>query len=331
MLIYAFRDEHGTWHADPDAATRDQPGRGTLTLPPTPPGPDPGQFDGQQLEVLYAPCDLEASQTIYRLDNGGTFLATCHVHELLSAAYQPRPHDAAQSHAGARPPETPTVSMEIGDTQRRYRLTADLIEEGRMDVTIMVCTPDGVIHGELTGELDTSDLTEVSRLLAAAPALGRTAAPAAPSVPVAATRPGREWTLQDCDDLREYHRAGKSPREIGEKLGRTEASIRWKLYSLNLAPRPADLVPAPRTPTQPEPPKAYTLDEKRLVHRNSHKRWTPEEEDQLTLRSAQDAGLVTLVEEFGRNENAINTRLVKIRAQGPAADQARSTTFGEAL
>ncbi|MFD4862975.1 hypothetical protein [Streptomyces atratus] len=319
MLIYAFRDARGTWHGDPDADVHDiQPGRGALTLPPPTPGQDPGLFGGQQVEVLYAACDLEASRTSYQLDDGNSLLATWHVHELLSPAY----HRVLTAPTAER--HTATVRLEIGSPHRRYNLHADLLAEGRVEITVVVCTPDGVIHGELTGEVDTCDLSEVSRLIASAPiaSAAKTTSSATSPAPVKATRHGQAWTAEAIAYLKEHYRAGKSSEQLAEELGRNEKSICWKLYDLKLAPYPGDLVPDPRPPAEPEAPKAYTMEAKRQLHPNAYKPWEPEDEQRLAERCARGASLPELSQEFGRNEGAIASRLLKIRAEGPAADDA---------
>ncbi|MFJ7199784.1 MULTISPECIES: hypothetical protein [unclassified Streptomyces] len=319
MLIYAFRDAQGLWYGDPDAAIHDlRPGRGVLTLPPTTPGQDRGMFDGQQVEVLYAACDVEASQTSYRLDDGGSFVATWHVHELLSPAYQRVLTTPAASRDAA------TVRLEIGSSHRRYSLHADLLAEGRIELTVVICTPDGVIRGELTGEVDTRDLAEVGRLIAAIPLTS--ADQTTPSVtlpaPVKATRHGQGWAPEAIAYLKEHYRSGKSPEQLAEELGRSEKSIRWKLHGLGLGPFPSDLVPDPRIPVEAEEPKAYSVEEKRRLHPNAYKPWDPEDEQRLAERCAQGASLSDLSQEFGRNEGAIASRLLKIQAEGPAAEDA---------
>lgn len=331
MLIYAFRDTHGTWHGEPDAAIHDiAPRRGVLTLPTAAPGQAPGLFDGQRVEVLYAACDLEASQVSYRLDDGDAFLASWHVHELLS-----RPYHHVHT-APATTQDTTTMKLEIGGRHRRYNLHADFLPEGRAEITVVVCTPDGVIHGELTGEVDAHDLGEIGRLLASAAATAAAtaslAAPssapssasssAAPPPGVKATHRGQAWTPQAVAYLQEHHRAGKSPEQLAEELGRSENSIRWKLYGLKLAPYPGELVPAPRPEAEPEEPKAYTVEEKRQLYPHAYKPWKPEDEQRLAERCAQGASLPELSQEFGRNEGAIASRLLKIGAEGPAAEEA---------
>ncbi|MEU4066279.1 hypothetical protein AB0F25_28450 [Streptomyces wedmorensis] len=405
MLIYAFRDaDDGTWYGDPDAAIHAlQPRRGTLTLPATAPGQDPGVFDGRQVEVLYAACEAEPSQTTYRLDNGDTVLATWQVHELLAPAYRPgfpKPtaspeaeaaataaaaaHAASPASASAstQASGTSTVRLEIGSPHRRYSLHADLLPEGRTAISVVVCTPDGVVLGELAGEVDASDLGEISRLLAAAPvapapapfhpapapihsapssfhpdpASSAHSAPAgsapprsapagsasAPKVPgvsaektappadlpagpqtdAKATRHGQAWTTEAVAQLKDQYQAGKTPGQLAQELGRSEKSIRWKLYALDLAPYPADAVPAPRPPAEPEVVKAYTVDEKRRLHPNAYKPWEPGDELRLAERCAQGASLSELSQEFGRNEGAIASRLLKIEAKGPAVEEA---------
>ncbi|MEU1693335.1 hypothetical protein ABZ590_18115 [Streptomyces hirsutus] len=323
MLIYAFRDAHGTWHGDRHADIYDtQPGQGTLTLPPTPPGEGPGLFDGQRLDILYAACNLEASQTSYRLDNGGVFLATWHVHELLSPAYRP-PHAEPPRFSPAAQTSA-SVKLELSSADRRYSLTADLLEEGRTEITAIVCTIDGIIQGELTGELDTRDLSEIGRLISSVPVTppAQSPTPAVAAKTVKAIRHGDAWTAEAHDYLRDHYRTGKTPGELAQEFGRSEKSIRWKLYSLNLAPYPVDLVPGPRTSPEPEPSKVYTVEEKRQTHPNAYKPWTPEDEQGLSERCVQGASLADLTQEFGRNQGAIASRLLKINAEGPAADEA---------
>ncbi|MFI9740989.1 hypothetical protein [Streptomyces sp. NPDC052494] len=285
LLIYAFRDARGVWHGDPDAAIHGiEPGRGVLTLPSTAPGQDPGAFDGQRVEVLYAGCDEEASEVTYRLDSGDTFLATWHVHELLSPAY----HRVVEAPA-AVPDATTTVRLEVGGPRRRYNLHAELVAEGRVEITVVVSSPDGLIHGELTGEVDARDLGEIGRHLAS---VARTASFAAPPAEAKATTDrGQAWTQEAVARLEEGHRAG-------------------------------DFVPAPRTPAAPEEPKAYTVEEKRRLYPNAYKPWEPADEQRLAERCAQGVSLHDLSQEFGRNEGAIASRLLKIQAEGPAVEEA---------
>ncbi|MFF8837399.1 hypothetical protein [Streptomyces sp. NPDC015130] len=345
MLIYAFRDARGVWHGDPDTAIHGSaPRRGVLSLPPTLPGQDPGAFDGQRIEVLYAGCDEEASEATYELDSGETLLATWHVHELLSPAYRDAPASPMAEHG------TTTVRLEVGGPHHRYHLHAELVADGRVAINVVVSSPDGVVTGELAGEVDARDLGEISRHLASVARTASFSAPSASAPLASASSPssssssssasssaasstappaearakhrGQAWTPEAVALLQELHRAGKAPEQIAEELGRTENSIRWKLHGLGLAPRPGDLVPAARTPAEREEPKAYTVEEKRRLYPNAYKPWEPADELLLAERCAQGVSLHDLSQEFGRNEGAIASRLLKIEAQGPAFEEA---------
>ncbi|MER5381772.1 hypothetical protein ABT040_16035 [Streptomyces sp. NPDC002688] len=329
-LIYAFLDEGGSWHGDPDATVLEPlPGAGTLTIP-LGPQEQTCLFAGQRLSVLYAACDVEASETSYRLDDGESVRASWRVHELLAPAYRLRPAQAptsfpAQPHP--RPP-VPGVKLEFGDPHRRYCLTAQPAQDGRMELTILVCSSDGIIHGELTGELDPRDLSDIGRLITAAAGACPTPEPLSPQPPatpaasVKAAHPGASWTTEAEQYLRDAHRAGTSLQQLSLDLGRSENSIRWKLHGLKLAPYPADLVTAQPTGTAPKQPRAYTVEEKRKAHPNAYMPWTDQDEKDLAARCAQGVLLAQLAQEFGRNEGAIASRLMKIGAVGPAADEA---------
>ncbi|MFJ8026036.1 hypothetical protein [Streptomyces sp. NPDC096311] len=318
ILIYAFRDERGAWHGDPDAVILEtEPRKGTLTVPAGP-GEATGVFAGQRLTVLYADCELEASHNAYRLDGGERLPASWHVHELLAPAYQPD-SPAAKALPPARTPRgtaAPGVKLEIGDAHRRYCLSADPVDDGRVELTVIICSSDGIIHGELTGEIDSGDLDSVARLItsAASACLVPVLPAAPPSVPagVKAAHPGAPWTHEAELYLREGHHAGKSPAQLAQELGRSENSIRWKLYGLKLVPYPSDLVPAQKAVTAPEQPKAYTVEEKRQAHPRAYERWTPEEDARLSELHACNTPVSDMARELGRNEGAITSRLERI-------------------
>ncbi|MER5472492.1 hypothetical protein [Streptomyces sp. NPDC002685] len=330
-LIYAFRDEDGSWHGDPDAVVLEPvPGAGTLTIP-LGPQEQPCLFAGQRLHVLYAPCDVEASQTSYRLDNGESLPASWRVHELLAPAYRLPPAPTSLPTQPHPRPTMPEVKLEFGDPHRRYCLTAQPAQDGRMELTVLVCSSDGIIHGELTGELDPRDLSDIGRLITAAARACPTPEPPRPQPPATtaasvkrkAAHPGAAWTAEAEQHLRDAHRAGSSLQQLASDLGRSENSIRWKLHGLKLAPYPADLVPTQPTETAPKQPKAYTVEEKRKAHPNAYTPWTDQEEKDLAAGCARGVLLAQLAQEFGRNEGAIASRLMKIGAVGPAADEAR--------
>ncbi|MET8101519.1 hypothetical protein ABZV29_34500 [Streptomyces sp. NPDC005236] len=326
-LIYAFRDEDGSWHGDPDAVVLEPaPSAGTLTIPPGP-QEQHGLFAGQRLHVLYAACDLEAGQSSYRLDNGESVPASWHVHELLAPAYRLPPATTPTSPRNSRP-AVPGMKLGFGDPHRRYCLTAEPARDGRMELTVLVRSSDGIIHGELTGELDPRDLSDIGRLITAAASARPTPEPPRPqhqattTVSVKAAHPGAAWTPEAEQHLRDAHHAGTDLHQLAVDLGRSEHSIRWKLHGLKLAPHPADLVPAQPTETAPKQPKAYTVEEKRKTHPNAYMPWTDQDEKDLADRCTQGVPLAQLAQEFGRNEGAIASRLMKIGAVGPAADEA---------
>lgn len=205
--------------------------------------------------------------------------------------------------------------------QRHMRLAGDFREGERVELSVVVCTPGGEILGELDGEMDTADLNAVGELLREA--ASATTSASARKASAAAPSRGARWSEEDKARLVARFRSGAQPEELAEEFGRSLKSIRWKLFQLNLAPFPEDLLPERRTPPL-SPPKAYSVEDLRRTHPNSHKRWTAEDDELLARRCAQGASLQELITEFGRNEGAICSRLVKIGAQGPAADRARA-------
>ncbi|WP_345703701.1 hypothetical protein [Kitasatospora paranensis] len=191
-------------------------------------------------------------------------------------------------------------------------------------MSIIGCDTDGEVVAELRGDVVTADLPLIARLLTAAAGPGGTGdrvTATGPRTPHRPPRTGELWSGEEEDRLAALHGEGSDPADIAQHLGRSENSVRWKLHSLRLAARPDDLVPAPR-PALPEPPKAYTVEEKRREHPNAYKRWTAEEDADLLDRCANGVSLAELAEEFGRYEGAIASRLLKLDAQGPAVGEA---------
>ncbi|MFE6162137.1 hypothetical protein ACFQ7F_24865 [Streptomyces sp. NPDC056486] len=328
LLIYAFTDAHGTWHGDPDAdICAPQAGHGALTLPPPEQTDDgAGLFAGQMLRVWYATTDLEPSTTTYQLDSGEMLLASRHVHKLLSASYQ-TPPDGYPAESALPPPVSP-AKLEIYATDHRYGLDAELIGNQRIEVNIIIITADsGEILGDLSGEIDVTDLAPLSRLLAAAADTRPPRPSPAPAPSVKPVHRGTPWTQELLQRLRAAHSEGKDAAELAAEFGRGEAAIRWKLYDLRLGPFPDDLVPEQRAGTVPEQPKAYTAEEKRQTHPNAYKKWQLEDEQRLARRSAEGATFAELSQELGRDEGAVISRLNKIGASGPAADEAARHTY----
>ncbi|MFE7113986.1 hypothetical protein ACFU99_00965 [Streptomyces sp. NPDC057654] len=330
ILMYAFMDTRGTWHGDPDADIHEsQPGQGSLTLPArAQAGREASLFAGQTLHVLYAVSDLEPSTATYQLDSGDTLLASWHVHELLSAPYR-TPPDASPAEP-APPGPAPVAKLQIYADDRRYDLDAEPLDDGRIEVNVIISSAGGEICGDLTGEVDGTDLAPLSRLLNAAAGVCLPSPSPAPSAPAPSDKPvhrGAPWTEELLERLRAAHAEGKDTAALAAEFGRGEASIRWKLHHLKLEPFPDDLVPGRRALPTPEQPKAYTVADKREANPNAYKEWKPEDDQLLARRSAQGAGIPELSQEFGRGEGAVIGRLNKIGAIGPAADEAARYTY----
>ncbi|MGW0420974.1 hypothetical protein [Streptomyces sp. NPDC003015] len=155
-------------------------------------------------------------------------------------------------------------------------------------------------------------------------------ASAAATIPTQATadhtaakpaRRGASWTQDEKDYLRAAFLDGTAVPELAASLGRSERSVRWTLYHLRLIPFPADDVPDPLP--KAEKPKAYTVEDKRKAYPNAYAPWSGEDDQLLAERCAQGVPLAELSREFGRNKGGIASRLKKINAVGPAADEAR--------
>lgn len=118
----------------------------------------------------------------------------------------------------------------------------------------------------------------------------------------------RGWSDEEDSALHQFTTAGVAADEMARSLGRSEKAVKFRLHKLGLGPFPMDELPSPGQ-RKPKPPPAYTFAELRKVHPNSHKRWTEEEEQRLAARHNDGASIAELVQEFGRNEGAIRSRL----------------------
>ncbi|MGW5748132.1 3'-5' exonuclease [Amycolatopsis sp. NPDC003861] len=105
--------------------------------------------------------------------------------------------------------------------------------------------------------------------------LGRLREMAANPEPIPPEPKSGTWSAADDAQLTAMDYARLTVQEIHMRTGRTEVAIRWRLYKLGLAPFPADLA---RERAAPKPAPAYTVEDLRRTHSNSHKRWTPAEE-----------------------------------------------------
>ena len=93
------------------------------------------------------------------------------------------------------------------------------------------------------------------------------------------------WTPDEVEELRRMAADNVPRADMSEQLGRTPNSIRMKLQSLGLyTPKPAA------------------------------KPWTPLDDDALVKLYREGASFTTLSSTFGRSENAIITRLIRLRA-----------------
>ena len=93
------------------------------------------------------------------------------------------------------------------------------------------------------------------------------------------------WSVDEVDELRRMAADGVPRAEIAEQLGRTPNAIRMKLQSLGLyVPKPAA------------------------------KPWTDLDDDALVKLYREGASFTTLAATFSRSENAIITRLIRLRA-----------------
>ena len=93
------------------------------------------------------------------------------------------------------------------------------------------------------------------------------------------------WSADEVDELRRMAADGVPRAEMSEQLGRTPNAIRMKLQSLGLyVPKPAA------------------------------KPGTPLDDDALVKLYREGASFATLAATFSRSENAIITRLIRLRA-----------------
>ncbi|MFJ6438298.1 hypothetical protein [Streptomyces sp. NPDC091416] len=307
--IYAFQDANGQWHGDPDTAPAnpaDKPSRGWLTYEPVPGTPEADSpFAGQTLAVLYGVTDLEPGPVTYQLDSGGRFQATWYVHTLLAKPIG----SAAIPLQSQAPAPTPCLEGSLTENDRYYALTATRDASGHLTIEITVTSHHGEIQAELRGTVNIADLHPLARLL-------HTSIPS-PAPPTGNHR--RTWSPPESARLTDRYREERDFGVLAQEFNCRRADIYLHLRHLELI---AD--PAQQRPHQPTQPTTSPLQQqRRLQHSNSHARWTEQEEAQLARRCADGAPVAQLSKEFGRSELAIESRLLKTGAHGPAADQAR--------
>ena len=93
------------------------------------------------------------------------------------------------------------------------------------------------------------------------------------------------WTADEADELRRMAEDGISRDEMSQQLGRTPNAVKMKLQSMGLyVPKPAA------------------------------KPWTAPDDESLVKQYLEGATFSALAAAFGRTENAIISRLVRLRA-----------------
>ena len=93
------------------------------------------------------------------------------------------------------------------------------------------------------------------------------------------------WTADETEELRQMAQDGVSRTEMSAQLGRTPGSVKMKLQSLGLyVPKPA---------ARP---------------------WTAEDDAALVKQYCEGASFADLATTFNRSENAILSRLIRLRA-----------------
>ncbi len=162
--IYAFQDNNGQWHGDPDAALvnpADKPARGWLTYQPV-----PGPRSEQPLRRTNPRGPLRSHRTGTRTSH----LPTRQRRKLPSHLVRPHPARDIRRlspHPSTAPRPAPAPSLETSLTHngRTYALTATTDTNGHLTTEITVTSNDGEIHAELRGTLNLTDLHPLARLL----------------------------------------------------------------------------------------------------------------------------------------------------------------------
>ncbi|PZT71595.1 MULTISPECIES: hypothetical protein [unclassified Streptomyces] len=321
LLIYAFKDNDGRWHGDPDIPLfdpDDEPSHGELTYQPVPGTPEAASpFNGHTLTVLYGVIDLDPGPVTYQLDTGGRFMASWHVHTLLAA---PRGAAPYREHTPGKPETQPSLETAFTRDGHRYTLTGTHSDDGQLTVELTVTTSQGEIRSELCGAVHDTDLEPLARLLDAAshtPAHRCTHIPSPP-------HPATSWTEQESSRLAARFRHERNFKVLAAEFGRSSSAVYDELVRQQLIrPRPQSFPTSTPAPT-PAPSVSPIMQQRRALHRNSHARWSDEDDQMLAQRCAEGATNAELCDEFGRSSTAIEARLLKVGATGPAADEARN-------
>lgn len=328
MLIYAVCDEDGLWHGQPHAETTSRSGTARLRVPA-----ECSRFAGQTLLVRFASTEEQPGPCTYPVEGLRPMFATYDVYELLGDWDEEIPQDTpTPAPRFARPPDAPTLAssptaraggfspqvthhLETADGGFSITLGAvgagGEVAAGTVEIEILGADRNGEYVAQLNGTVAPAALANLGQALqtlaerlrpvSTTPTTSGTSGAGAPLRP-----PGTRWSEQDHDLLRARAREGATPHEIARELGRTERAVDWKLWTFSLGPRPD---PMQSAPARPKPPPAYTFEDLRADHPNSHQRWTEDEEQRLIARVHQGASITELVNEFGRNSGGITSRI----------------------
>lgn len=105
-------------------------------------------------------------------------------------------------------------------------------------------------------------------------------------------RGGREWSINEENQLIDMYEEGKTVRELSEQLGRTEQAVRLRITKLSQDSRLKKVNPRAKT--------AWTKEEKRIVEKAIKDYKEPKEIPEVILSH--------LGQRFGRSPDSILTR-----------------------
>ncbi|MEV7383283.1 hypothetical protein [Streptomyces lydicus] len=129
------------------------------------------------------------------------------------------------------------------------------------------------------------------------------------------------WTPQGRAHLAARFHQERDFAVLAAEFRRSHGAIYAELKRQQLISAPRQQRTTPKSETAPT--TSPILQQRRLIDRNSHARWSDEDDQRLSRRCAEGATNAELCEEFGRSRGAIESRLLKVGATGPAADEAR--------
>lgn len=113
-LIYAFMDESGEWHGEPDVENEGSTPREDILAYRPLPGMEGAlsRFAGQRLRVRHADIGGKPGPVPYQVEGGGSYLPTWIVYELLTEPSEARATSIPQ-------PRRPST-LEEGDWSASY-------------------------------------------------------------------------------------------------------------------------------------------------------------------------------------------------------------------